>query len=99
MLEFKIRILWLKNKLGIGVDQIYGQRCIHLTSYYFWPQNDAWELIRLEINSKIWISKVDKISILNNITKILNKWNRKTGDSKLEEFDNDNKEMNLVGIQ
>ena len=99
MLQFKIRILWLKNKLGIAVDQIYEKRSIPLTNYYFWPRNDAWELIRLEINSKMWIKDTDKIYILNQITQILNKWKKNAEDSKFEVLDTEYKELNFVGIQ
>ena len=82
MLQFKIKILWLETSLGITVDQIYEQRSIPLTSYYFWPRNDAWELIRLEINSKAWIPEEEKNSILNHITEILNKWRKNTENFK-----------------
>ena len=99
MLQFKIRVLWLKNRLGIAVDQIYGQRCIPLTNYYFWPRNDAWELIRLEINSKIWIADADKISILNQITQILNNWNKNAKNLKFDVLDTESKELNFVSKQ
>jgi len=95
MLQFQIRVLLIKNTIGIAVDQIYEQQqCIHLTNYYFWPRNDAWELIRLEINSKAWISNTDKISILNQITKILNKWTKNNESSKSEVFDNEYDKFN-----
>ena len=113
MLEFRIRVLLIKNTIGIAVDQIYRKQCIHLTNYYFWPRNDAWELIRLEINSKSWISDNDKISILNQITQILNKWKKNNEASKFEKVNYDyskvnykfgldlcaNKEFNFVGMQ
>ena len=97
MSQFKIKILWLKKTLGISVDQIYDQRLVPLTSYYFWPRNDAWELIRLEIKSKSWITAEDKTIILNQITQILNSW-QKNKDSKnfhdLNKFD----QLDLVGM-
>jgi 30S ribosomal protein 3 len=99
MLQFKIRILWLKNKLGIAVDQIYEKRSVPLTGYYFWPRNDAWELIRLEINSKMWINDADKIYILNQITQILNRWKKNAEDSKIEVLSAEYKEINFTGMQ
>lgn len=98
MLQFRIKILWLKNTLGIAVDQIYNQRRIPITSYYFWPRNDAWELIRLEINSKSWITEDDKTAILNQITQILNSWRKNMENSSFENLSSQYEELDLAGM-
>ena len=99
MLRFKIKIIWLKATLGIAVDQVYETRPIPLTGYYFWPRNDAWELIRLEIASKSWIGEEDKASILNQITQILNNWRENIENSKFEDLKGTFEELDLAGIQ
>jgi len=73
-LKFKIKILLLHDSIGIAVDQIYLDNISALTNYYFWPKTDAWKLIQLEIGSKDWLSKNEKIVILNRLTEILNSW-------------------------
>lgn len=98
MLNFRIKILWLKNTLGIAVDQIYSQKRVPLTSYYFWPRNDAWELIRLEINSKPWITEDDKTAILNQITQILNSWIKNTENSSFENLSSQYEGLDLAGM-
>jgi 30S ribosomal protein 3 len=76
-LNFKFNILWLENSLGIAIDQVSSHTNIPLTSYYFWPRNDVWEQIRIELNTRKWINKNEKIYILNSVTKILNSWQEK----------------------
>ena len=98
MLNFRIKILWLKNTLGIAVDQIYSQKRVPITSYYFWPRNDAWELIRLEINSKPWITEDDKTAILNQITQILNSWIKNTENSSFENLSSQYEGLDLAGM-
>jgi len=82
MVRFKLRVLWLNNTLGIAIDQIYGHSSVPLTGYHFWPQNNAWDLIRIDLVSKIWLSEEERNLILNSVTEILNQW--KQGKSKVQ---------------
>jgi 30S ribosomal protein 3 len=63
--KFKLNILWLKNELGIAVDQLQSEERIPLTEYFFWPKNDAWDQIRRELETKPWISTIEKGNLLN----------------------------------
>lgn len=49
---------------------------IPITAYYFWPQNDAWKQLKLEIDSKAWISEQEKITLLNCISELMNYWKK-----------------------
>lgn len=72
--KFTLKILWLDHSIGFAIDHVAEQGFSPLTSYFFWPRNDAWTQLEKELESKPWISISDKIDILNKVTCILNYW-------------------------
>lgn len=74
MEKLELQILWLENCLGLTINQKISKQIIPLTPYYFWPVNEAWEQIRFELDSKSWISKTEKIRILNLVVDTMNYW-------------------------
>jgi 30S ribosomal protein 3 len=86
---FIYRILVLDSCLGLAIDYCSKSECKPITHYHFWPKNEAWDLIRLELDSKPWITPQDKMVILNKTSEIFNCWQK--GDLKLSvnyDFDN-----------
>ena len=79
--QLKLKVLWLKNVLGLAIDQTVIKQSYPLTQYYFWPRTEAWDQLKLELDSKPWLSEKEKIVILNLATDIITHWrtNRNTG--------------------
>jgi len=90
--QLKLKILWFKNFLGLSVDQVSLNYEYSLTPYYFWPKTEAWEQLKLELDSKPWLSQEEKINILRTAAEIMKYWlsyrNTKTIKNLKEEFKN-----------
>ncbi|KAH7554384.1 hypothetical protein JRO89_XS12G0185300 [Xanthoceras sorbifolium] len=70
-----LKFIWMQNDIGIALDQmIPGHGTIPLSPYYFWPQKDAWEELKVLLDSKPWISQIQRIHLLNQATDIINLW-------------------------
>jgi 30S ribosomal protein 3 len=88
--QLKLKVLWLKNVLGLAIDQKLSKQSYPLTQYYFWPRTEAWDQLKLELDSKPWLSEKEKIIILNLTTDVITHWrkhrNTETADSIAKNF-------------
>jgi len=88
--QLKLKIVWLKNFLGLSIDQISPNQKYPLTPYYFWPKTEAWDQLKLELDSKLWLTQEEKIKILKIIGNVMNYWllyrNTKTTEHLRKDF-------------
>jgi 30S ribosomal protein 3 len=82
--QLKLKVLWLKNILGLSIDQILVDHAYPVTQYYFWPKTEAWDQLKLELDSRPWLSEKDKIVVLNLTTDIVNYWHTSRKVEKLD---------------
>ena len=74
MSSYALRFLWLEKNIGVALDQKVGKMTIPVTEYFFWPRKEAWEELKLNIDSKPWISPTQNIELLNRTTEVINFW-------------------------
>jgi 30S ribosomal protein 3 len=84
-----IQVLWLDNSLGFAINQTTAKTKVALTPYYFWPISDAWQQIKLELESKSWIKESERFKILNSITDTMNKWENSLSSDKFRHIIDD----------
>ena len=72
--QLKLKIVWFKNFLGLAIDQVILDQQYSLTPYYFWPKTEAWEQLKLELDSKRWLNSEEKKRILKTAGDIMNYW-------------------------
>lgn len=89
--KFLFKVLWSKTYVGIAINEIHNDNIeVPLTTFYFWPREEGWKLLKVELDSKPWIEPSSKKEILNGYTLILNYWlkmvkeNSKTIKQKIE---------------
>lgn len=69
--EYKLTFLWLDKTLACGVDQVFSRgNSAPLTEYFVWPRSDAWEDMKVSLESRQWVGDADKVTLLNRLTAV-----------------------------
>ncbi|XP_071696184.1 small ribosomal subunit protein cS23-like [Rutidosis leptorrhynchoides] len=70
-----LKFIWMDKNIGLALDQLIpGYGTIPVSPYYFWPRKDAWEQLKIMLETKPWISQKQLIILLNQATDIINLW-------------------------
>ena len=85
MSQYSLRFLWLEKNIGVALDQKVGKMTIPVTEYYFWPRKDAWEELKVNLDSKPWISPSQNVDLLNQTTEVINFWQESDKKVSLKE--------------
>jgi len=83
--NLRLKVIWLKNCLGLAVDQVSLKNQIPVTFYHFWPRTETWEQIKLELDCKPWLSETDKVKLLNTASKLMDFWQTNKGTTSAKE--------------
>jgi 30S ribosomal protein 3 len=97
--QLKLKVVWLPNLLGLGIDQITFNQRHPLTAYYFWPRTEAWDQLRSELESKPWLNKKDKIELLNVAADVMNYWRQYRNTEQVENVKNQFFEADFIDLQ
>jgi 30S ribosomal protein 3 len=89
--NLRLKVIWLKNCLGLAIDQVSLQNQLPITFYHFWPRTETWEQLKLELDCKPWLSDTDKVKLLNTAGKIMDFWQTSkettTAEDVIKNFD------------
>jgi 30S ribosomal protein 3 len=73
--KYVFKVLWAKTYVGIAINIIHKENFeIPLTTFYFWPREEGWKLLKAELDSKPWMDNFSKIEILNGYNDIIQYW-------------------------
>jgi 30S ribosomal protein 3 len=73
-LQLQLKVVWLKDFLGLAIDNVILDQSYSLTPYYFWPKTEALEQLKLELDSKLWLTQEEKVRILTIAGEVINYW-------------------------
>ena len=96
--QIKLKVLWLKNSLGLAIDYKLSNQTYSLSQYYFWPKTEAWDQLKLELETKHWLTKPEKIKVLNLTTKVMNQWKNSQSLENFDVMETDCSGINIIKV-
>ena len=97
-LRLRLKVAWFKNFLGLAIGQVNTSQHHFLNTYYFWTKTEAWEQLKLELNSKTWLTQEEKIRTLKITRDVMEYWLSYRNTGTIENFKEDfqNSEILIV---
>jgi hypothetical protein len=71
-----------KRYIKIALAQRTGKGVLPLTKFYSWPIRDAWEDMKLFLETQKWISSMESVYLLNTFTQVINYWDKEDKEGK-----------------
>ena len=96
--KLELKVFYVETFLGLSIDQVTLSSRVPLTSYYLWPRTDAWEQIKLELDSKPWVDNTEKVRVLNSAVEIMNYWRENRHMNTRENLKTTFPELNFVNL-
>jgi len=97
--HLQLKIVWFKNFLGLAIEQVNLNQQYSLTPYYFWPKTEAWEQLKLELDSKLWLTQDEKIRILKVTSNVMEYWLMYRDKKTMKEIHEDLSEFKIFTLQ
>lgn len=73
--NYLFKIIWGKSHIGLAVDKkLESGITFPITTFFFWPRENGWELLQRELFMKPWITREESIEILNGYSTMINYW-------------------------
>nr|YP_011006236.1 putative plastid-specific 30S ribosomal protein [Dictyotopsis propagulifera]WAM63240.1 putative plastid-specific 30S ribosomal protein [Dictyotopsis propagulifera] len=73
--KYLFQVIWGKRYVGVALDIKLRKNIKYpITTFFFWPNDNGWELLNNQLSIKPYLPEEDKIEILNNYNKIINYW-------------------------
>ena len=81
--DYVFKISWTKTDIAIAVDKLSkNNSTIPLTTFYFWPREDGWKLLKSDLEHKPWLSSEMRFDILNGYSFIVKWWLQNVNESQ-----------------
>ena len=94
--KLKLRVVWCKNFLGLAINQLNSNGEYFLTRYYFWPKTEAWEQLKLELDTKLWLTSEEKVEILKISSDAMKYWLLYRNTKTVEKFKTDFPKLEII---
>ena len=72
----QLKVIWRKELLAIALANTPDNNEYLLTPYYFWPRTKAWEQLKLELETMLWLTDNERITLLNLAADLINHWQK-----------------------
>lgn len=73
--KYIFKVIWGKQTIGVAINKILNKnRSSPITTFFFWPKENGWELLKNQLSAKPWTSEEDRLEILNGYNKIITYW-------------------------